>query len=100
MKIAAPTTSTAVGAKAFVQEALRSLPEVAAPDLGQSPVISDEVSSRDSRFASTFGAGIILADDNGAGATTCSLARTTLCDRDRRGWRASAGRCACQATLT
>ena len=64
VKVAAPPTSTAIGSQAFVQEALRWLPEEAAPDLGQSPAIADEISSRDSRFASTFGARIVLADDN------------------------------------
>jgi signal transduction histidine kinase/DNA-binding response OmpR family regulator len=51
--------STAVGAQVFVQEALRWLPDTdpaIAPEPSEAPL--------DQRFRSTFGARIVLADDN------------------------------------
>ena len=57
--------STAVGAQAYVQEALRWLPE--ASDNGTSKLIAlTDVDStkQDARFASTFGSRVLLADDN------------------------------------
>jgi signal transduction histidine kinase len=58
-------TSTAVGAQAYVQEALRWLPDgaQAAPD-GMSALSEAAPHARDPRFAATRGARIVLADDN------------------------------------
>jgi signal transduction histidine kinase len=57
----AALASTAIGAQAYVQEALRWLPETAREE-----TIAAEAApaKRDERFASTFGARILLADDN------------------------------------
>jgi signal transduction histidine kinase len=53
--------SPAVGAQAFVQEALRWLPDAANERISAS---SDAIGAKDPRFANTFGARIVLADDN------------------------------------
>jgi PAS domain S-box-containing protein len=49
-------------AEAFIQEASRWLPE--SPDSSGSELILEEPSTLDRRFAPTFGARIVLADDN------------------------------------
>jgi PAS domain S-box-containing protein len=58
-------TSTAIGAQAFVQEALRWIP---GPTSDTSPgpglLAEDTTPGSHRRFASTFGARIVLADDN------------------------------------
>jgi signal transduction histidine kinase len=56
--------STAIGSQAFVQEALRWLPD--ADDLQPRARALPEAADRivDARFASTFGSRIVLADDN------------------------------------
>ena len=57
-------TSTVAGAETYVQEALRTLPEYT----DNAPVVPVPVESpalkQDMRFASTFGARVLLADDN------------------------------------
>jgi PAS domain S-box-containing protein len=53
--------ASAVGAQAFVQEALRWLPDAANERISAS---SDAIGAKDPRFAGTFGARIVLADDN------------------------------------
>jgi PAS domain S-box-containing protein len=58
-------TSTAIGAQAFVQEALRWLPDSAGSSSSNLPHLPDVASPIiDKRFAATFGARIIVADDN------------------------------------
>jgi len=60
-------TTTAIGAQVFVQEALRWLPETAATDgISRASPMLAEAAGRvlDRRFAATFGARIVLADDN------------------------------------
>ena len=60
-----PSSSTAIGAQAFVQEALRWLPNTqvdATTTLATLAATSTD--SKDSRFVATFGARIVLADDN------------------------------------
>jgi PAS domain S-box-containing protein len=67
IKTAPTRASTALGAQAFVQEALRWLPEDgAAANTATSNGMLGEPSSTalDQRFAATFGARIVLADDN------------------------------------
>ncbi|HEY3731086.1 MAG TPA: ATP-binding protein [Steroidobacteraceae bacterium] len=66
IKVAHAAGTTVSGAQAFVQEALRWLPdptERASPGL---PALTDPTVTAgfDQRFAATFGARIILADDN------------------------------------
>jgi PAS domain S-box-containing protein len=57
--------STVIGAQAFVQEALRWLPDLADSTSLSLPALAEAVTPvRDQRFAATFGARIILADDN------------------------------------
>jgi PAS domain S-box-containing protein len=57
--------SPAVSAQAFVQEARRWLPDTAGETYSKLPALIDNVNSAlDQRFASTFGARIVLADDN------------------------------------
>jgi PAS domain S-box-containing protein len=58
-------TSTAIGAQAFVQEALRWLPDSAGSTSSSLPQLPDVASPIvDQRFAATFGARILVADDN------------------------------------
>jgi PAS domain S-box-containing protein len=58
-------TSTAIGAQAFVQEALRWLPDSVGSTSSNLPQLPDVASPIiDQRFAATFGARIIVADDN------------------------------------
>jgi PAS domain S-box-containing protein len=66
-RIAAPRTftSTVIGAQAFVQEALRWLPDSTSPTSSNFPALAEAATPvLDQRFAATFGARIILADDN------------------------------------
>ncbi|MFI4868004.1 MAG: ATP-binding protein [Steroidobacterales bacterium] len=66
-RIKAPRTmtSTVIGAQAFVQEALRWLPDLADSTSVSLPALAESATAvRDRRFAATFGARIILADDN------------------------------------
>jgi len=66
-RIQSPRTraSTAIGAQAYVQEALRWLPGHA-DDLAERLLASPDArgARHDDRFASTFGARVLLADDN------------------------------------
>jgi PAS domain S-box-containing protein len=65
IKAARSGASTVIGAQAFVQEALRWLPDLADSTSLSLPALTDAVAPvRDQRFAGTFGARIILADDN------------------------------------
>jgi PAS domain S-box-containing protein len=66
-RIKAPrtSTSTVVGAQAFVQEALRWLPDLSSTTSSHLPALAEpSMQVLDQRFAATFGARIILADDN------------------------------------
>jgi PAS domain S-box-containing protein len=57
--------STVVGAQAFIQEALRWLPEATGtPSSDFTAITEAAIPAPDQRFAATFGARIILADDN------------------------------------
>jgi PAS domain S-box-containing protein len=56
--------STAIGAEAFVQEALRWVPGPGEPGTEWSGRREGELSAHQARFASTLGARIVLADDN------------------------------------
>jgi PAS domain S-box-containing protein len=59
------SSSTAVGAQAFVQEALRWIPDATDETRSRVPTLTDALMSpKDQRFANTFGARIVLADDN------------------------------------
>jgi PAS domain S-box-containing protein len=59
------STSTSIGAQAFVQEALRWIPDASSETLSRVPTLTDALMSpKDRRFANTFGARIVLADDN------------------------------------
>jgi len=59
------STSTTVGAQAFVQEALRWIPDSTGDTLSRIPALTDALMFlKDQRFASTFGSRIVLADDN------------------------------------
>lgn len=65
IKAARVLSSTAVGAKAFVEEALRWIPARADETSANPPVlIEDPAYPLDQRFAATAGARIVLADDN------------------------------------
>ena len=56
---------TAVGAHAFVQEALRWIPSDTSETYSRLPLLTDTpTASSDQRFAGTAGARILLADDN------------------------------------
>jgi PAS domain S-box-containing protein len=58
-------TLAALGAQAFVQEALRWLPDEKTVTTGiGAALLETSGSRRDPRFAATFGARVILADDN------------------------------------
>jgi PAS domain S-box-containing protein len=58
-------TLAALGAQAFVQEALRWLPDEKIGCTGLGPALLETSGPlRDPRFAATFGARVILADDN------------------------------------
>jgi signal transduction histidine kinase len=58
--------STAISAHTFVQEALRWLPDDRRDDEGgrTTRAVTDDQTAPDRRFAATFGARIVLADDN------------------------------------
>ncbi|MGH8231429.1 MAG: hybrid sensor histidine kinase/response regulator, partial [Steroidobacteraceae bacterium] len=58
--------SSVSGSQAFVQEALRWLPDPIASTTSSLPALTDPtlVAGFDQRFAATFGARIVLADDN------------------------------------
>jgi PAS domain S-box-containing protein len=59
------SNSKVLGAQAFVQEALRWLPDTAGTTASDVTAITEAaVAVPDQRFAATFGARIILADDN------------------------------------
>jgi signal transduction histidine kinase/ActR/RegA family two-component response regulator len=65
IKTGAVLASTATSAQAYVQDALRWLPD--GPDEGGAKLdVLDEAAGakRDQRFASTFGSRVLLADDN------------------------------------
>ncbi|HEX5048121.1 MAG TPA: ATP-binding protein [Gammaproteobacteria bacterium] len=68
VKPAAPLASTAVAAHAYVQEALRWLPDEEDDDCGKVtgvPAVPEAHSAkRDRRFATTFNSRVLLADDN------------------------------------
>lgn len=58
-------SSTSIGSHAFVEEALRWIPEKADESLSRLPVMIERpISGIDRRFARSAGARIILADDN------------------------------------
>jgi signal transduction histidine kinase len=57
-------TSALVTANAFVEEALRWLPGDEAAARSPEPISHDALPAADRRFAATFGARIVLADDN------------------------------------
>lgn len=60
-----PTAASAVGARAFVQEALRWLPDSGERLMKATEgVVGAPQGETDRRFANTFGARVILADDN------------------------------------
>lgn len=61
---AAGRVSTAVSARMFVQEALRWLPEAPTDTSMRLTTLSLAAPDADRRFASTFGARVVLADDN------------------------------------
>jgi PAS domain S-box-containing protein len=57
--------SSVIGAQVFVQEALRWLPDAASSSTSTFPALAEAAAPLlDQRFAATFGARIILADDN------------------------------------
>ncbi|MEP7245518.1 MAG: ATP-binding protein [Gammaproteobacteria bacterium] len=56
--------STVIGAQAFVQEALRWLPDTPESEATRAVPLDRSVSVIDKRFATTAGARILLADDN------------------------------------
>jgi PAS domain S-box-containing protein len=57
--------TSVIGAQAFVQEALRWLPDAVSSATSTFPALTDAATPvLDRRFAATFGARIILADDN------------------------------------
>ena len=65
IKASPALASTAIGTQAYVQEALRWLPD--ATDNGTSKLLAltdADGNKQDARFASTFGARVLLADDN------------------------------------
>ncbi len=67
VKAAPASAATAIGAQAFVQEALRWLPETesAAAIAPANPMLADSTTPvLDRRFAATFGSRIVVADDN------------------------------------
>ncbi|MEO8038560.1 MAG: ATP-binding protein [Betaproteobacteria bacterium] len=58
-------SSTAIGARTFIDEALRWLDDSDASESAASTgVIDSPVPGRDRRFAATFGSRVVLADDN------------------------------------
>ena len=64
LKEARAPASTAIGTQAFVQEALRWVPDQGAPPNEVAGRAAVEQSGHQARFASTLGARIVLADDN------------------------------------
>jgi signal transduction histidine kinase len=65
-RIQAPElASTAIGAQAYVEEALRWLPEEARDETPDTAGLAEPAAAkRDERFASTFGSRLLVADDN------------------------------------
>jgi signal transduction histidine kinase len=65
-RMAAPSSlaSTATSAQAYIQEALRWLPEDNGNGTAKAVALTEAQDQRDRRFASTFGARVLLADDN------------------------------------
>ncbi len=63
IKVPSTMASTAIGARAFVEEALRWMPDAASPS-GLRGIDEDAESVAADRFAPTAGARILLADDN------------------------------------
>jgi PAS domain S-box-containing protein len=65
LRVPHSSRTAALGAQAFVQEALRWLPDDKSEGTLPLPALPEESNSaRDPRFAKTFGARVILADDN------------------------------------
>lgn len=65
VRIASASKSAAWGAQVFVQEALRWIPDAPSETLTRIPPLTETLRSpADQRFATTFGARILLADDN------------------------------------
>jgi PAS domain S-box-containing protein len=65
VNVARALTSTAIGTQAFVQEALRWIPSAGSDTSSALPSLAKDTGpGTDWRFASTFGARIVLADDN------------------------------------
>jgi signal transduction histidine kinase len=65
IKATSSLSSTAIASQAYVQEALRWLPDVPTQSAQSERGALDRVENKgDQRFASTFGARILLADDN------------------------------------
>jgi signal transduction histidine kinase len=65
IKSAPALPSTAIGSQAYLQEALRWLPDSADDGTSKLVALSDaDTSKQDGRFASTFGSRVLLADDN------------------------------------
>ncbi|MET0231178.1 MAG: ATP-binding protein [Rhodanobacteraceae bacterium] len=60
----ASSVAPLVAANAFVEEALRWLPGAEGAARSQAPIAHDALPAADRRFAATFGARIVLADDN------------------------------------
>ena len=65
IKAARSAISTAIGAHAFVQEALRSIPTATDDTFARFPAVTEHPArSADQRFVRTVGSRILLADDN------------------------------------
>ena len=65
LRLAPPSKSAVRGAQIFVQEALRWIPDEPDEPITKTPALTDSVrSATDHRFATTFGARILLVDDN------------------------------------
>lgn len=65
IKASLALVSTAIASQAYVQEALRWLPDAADNGTSKLVALTDAHSAnQDARFASTFGARVLLADDN------------------------------------
>jgi PAS domain S-box-containing protein len=65
IKVARSSPASGVGAQVFVQEALRWLPDAGGASTASVPTLGETAFAiRDQRFAATFGARLIIADDN------------------------------------
>jgi PAS domain S-box-containing protein len=65
VRMAAASTPTTLGAQVFLQEAMRWVPAATEDTLTRVPVLTEaRAAAADQRFAKTFGARIVLADDN------------------------------------